>query len=198
MPHMSCAQANARLIAAMPRPVAELSGPMKSATDWRTPKISANTAPAARMKPSWRRVIVIPRYLLFASDYPSRYTFKVQVTRRSTCPAACALDLAGDRWTLLIVRDLLRGRDTFGKLAASDEGIPTNILADRLKRMEQAGMIEAKPYQQRPVRYAYSLTEKGRDLGDVLAALARWGKKHVRGTVVPPEFRRRRSATHRA
>ena len=57
----------------------------------------------------------------------------MQATRRSTCPAACALDIAGDRWTLLIVRDLLRGRDTYGKLAASDEGIPTNILADRLE-----------------------------------------------------------------
>ena len=113
----------------------------------------------------------------------------MQVTRRSACPAACALDVAGDRWTLLIVRDLLRGRDTYGKLAASDEAIPTNILADRLRRMEEAGLIEAKPYQQRPVRYAYGLTEKGRDLGEVLAALARWGKRHVRGTVVAPEFR---------
>lgn len=118
----------------------------------------------------------------------------MQVTRRSTCPAACALDIAGDRWTLLIVRDLLRGRDTFGKLAASDEGIPTNILSDRLKRMEEAGLIEAKPYQERPVRYSYALTDKGRDLSEVLTALARWGKKHVRGTVVPPEFRRRGSA----
>ena len=115
----------------------------------------------------------------------------MQATRRSTCPAACALDLAGDRWTLLIVRDLLRGRDTFGKLASSDEGIPTNILSDRLKRMEEAGLIEAKPYQERPVRYAYALTGKGRDLTDVLSALARWGKKHVRGTVVPPEFRKK-------
>jgi DNA-binding HxlR family transcriptional regulator len=116
----------------------------------------------------------------------------MQVTRRSTCPAACALDLAGDKWTLLIVRDLLRGRDTYGKLAASDEGIPTNILADRLKKMEEAGLIEAKPYQQRPVRYAYALTGKGEGLGDVLAALARWGKKHIKGTVIPPEFRRAR------
>jgi len=116
----------------------------------------------------------------------------MQVTRRSTCPAACALDLAGDRWTLLIVRDLLRGRDTFGKLAASDERIPTNILSNRLKRMEEAGLIESRPYQERPVRYAYALTEKGRDLGEVVAALARWGKKHIRGTVVPPEFRRKR------
>ena len=116
----------------------------------------------------------------------------MQVTRRSTCPAACALDIAGDRWTLLIVRDLLRGRDTYSKLAASDERIPTNILAERLRRMEQHGLIAAKPYQQRPVRYAYSLTAKGRDLGKVLAAVAQWGDKHIRGTVIPPEFRNRR------
>jgi DNA-binding HxlR family transcriptional regulator len=110
--------------------------------------------------------------------------------KRSSCPVACALDFAGDKWTLLVVRDLLRGRDTYGALAGSDEGIPTNILADRLRRMEDAGLIVAKPYQERPVRYAYALTEKGRDLGDVLAAMARWGKKHVRGTRIPPEFRR--------
>lgn len=109
--------------------------------------------------------------------------------KRSTCPAACALDLAGDKWTLLVVRDLLRGRSTYGALADSPEGIPTNILADRLRRMEKAGLIRAKPYQQRPVRYAYSLTLKGRDLGHVLTAVARWGEKHVRGTKVPPEFR---------
>jgi len=110
--------------------------------------------------------------------------------RRSTCPAACALDLMGDRWTMLIVRDLLRGRDTYGKLAAAGEAIPTNILADRLRKMEETGLIEAKPYQQRPVRYAYALTGKGRELGAVLEALARWGKKHIEGTVVAKEFRR--------
>lgn len=113
--------------------------------------------------------------------------------RRSSCPAACALDVAGDRWTLLIVRDLLRGRTTYGALAASDEKIPTNILAERLRRMEVAGLIAARPYQERPLRYAYELTEKGRALGDVLAALARWGKRYVAGTRVPPEFRRRRA-----
>ena len=110
------------------------------------------------------------------------------MAKRSTCPAACALDLAGDKWTLLVVRDLLRGRDTYGKLLASDEGIPTNILADRLRRMEEAGLIDAKPYQKHPVRYAYALTAKGRDLEHVLAAVARWGTKHIRGTRVPPEF----------
>jgi DNA-binding HxlR family transcriptional regulator len=117
--------------------------------------------------------------------------------RRSSCPASCALELAGDKWTLLVVRDLLRGHRTYGELADSPEKIPTNILADRLRRMEQAGLIQAAPYQARPVRYAYTLTRKGRDLGAVIAALARWGLKHVRGTRVFPEFRagaRRRAA----
>ncbi len=116
--------------------------------------------------------------------------------RRSGCPAACALDVAGDKWTLLVVRDLLRGRTTYGELAACAEGIPTNILADRLRRMEQAGLIEARPYQERPLRHAYTLTEKGGDLSKVLAAMARWGKRHIAGTRIAPEFRpgRRRRA----
>lgn len=58
--------------------------------------------------------------------------------------------------------------------------------------MEAAGLIQAMPYQERPVRYSYALTEKGRDLGEVLASLARWGKKHIRGTVVPKECRKER------
>lgn len=118
--------------------------------------------------------------------------------KRSSCPAACALDLAGDKWTLLVVRDLLRGRTTYGELADSPEGIPTNILADRLRRMEKAGLIDARHYQQRPVRYAYTLTDKGRGLGDVLGALARWGKRHIAGTRVAPELAtRRKSSTAR-
>ena len=106
------------------------------------------------------------------------------MARRSSCPVACALDLAGDKWTLLVVRDLLRGRRTYGELAASPEGIPTNILADRLRRLEEGGLIVAAPYQERPLRYAYALTGRGRGLRDVLSALARWGKRHIRGTRV--------------
>ena len=108
--------------------------------------------------------------------------------RRSNCPVACALDLAGDKWTLLVVRDLLRGRKTYGELAASPEGIPTNILADRLRRMEAGGLIQATAYQERPLRYAYALTAKGRGLEDVLSALARWGRRNIPGTRVFPEF----------
>jgi DNA-binding HxlR family transcriptional regulator len=101
---------------------------------------------------------------------------------RSPCAVACTLDLVGDKWSLLVVRDLLRGNVTYGELQNSPEGIPTNILADRLKRLEQARLIAKSAYQEHPVRYAYGLTEKGKALGDVLLALVRWGKKHIPGT----------------
>jgi DNA-binding HxlR family transcriptional regulator len=102
---------------------------------------------------------------------------------RSACAIANSLDIVGDKWTLLVVRDLLHGKRTYGELAKSPERIPTNILADRLKRLEGAGIIASTPYQERPVRYAYALTPKGRALGDVLIAFVRWGKQYIPGTV---------------
>jgi DNA-binding HxlR family transcriptional regulator len=102
---------------------------------------------------------------------------------RSDCAIANSLDVLGDKWSLLVVRDLLYGKCTYGDLSRSPERIPTNILADRLKRLENAGIVTSAPYQQRPVRYAYTLTPKGRALGDVLLAFVRWGKQHIPGTV---------------
>ena len=102
--------------------------------------------------------------------------------RRSRCAIANALDLVGDKWSLLVIRDMLRGKRTYGELVDSPEKIPTNILADRLKRLEEAGIIASAAYQERPVRYAYALTEKGAALGEVLLALVRWGKAHIPGT----------------
>ena len=101
---------------------------------------------------------------------------------RSPCAVASTLDLVGDKWSLLVVRDLLRGNVTYGELQNSPERIPTNILADRLKRLEEANLIAKSAYQEHPVRYAYKLTDKGKALNDVLLALVRWGKKHIRGT----------------
>ena len=101
---------------------------------------------------------------------------------RSNCPVNFGLETFGDKWSLLIVRDMRHGKRTYGELAASPEGIPTNILADRLRRMEDAGIVARDAYQQNPPRYAYTLTEKGRDLGDIMQALVRWGKKHIPGT----------------
>lgn len=104
--------------------------------------------------------------------------------RRSACAVANTLDLVGDKWSLLVIRDLLSGKRTFSELVASAERIPTNILADRLKRLEEAGVIVSAPYQEHPVRYAYSLSPKGLALGDVLLALVRWGKQYIPGTKV--------------
>jgi len=104
--------------------------------------------------------------------------------QRSPCAVANTLDLVGDKWSLLVVRDLLRGSATYSTLANSPERIPTNILADRLKRLESVGIIVSAAYQERPVRYSYALTEKGRALGDVLLALVRWGSTYIPGTQV--------------
>lgn len=95
---------------------------------------------------------------------------------RSFCPVACALDELGDKWTLLIIRDLLLGKKRFQEFLASPEHIATNILADRLKKLESAGFVTQQAYQQKPLRYQYTLTQKGKDLGPVLQALVNWGK----------------------
>lgn len=113
---------------------------------------------------------------------PRRSTRQAVTKLRSSCAVASTLDLIGDKWSLLVIRDLLHGKRTYGEILQSPEGIPTNILADRLARLEQAGIIESAAYQERPVRYAYTLTPKGRDLGDVVRALVRWGKRHIPGT----------------
>ena len=102
---------------------------------------------------------------------------------RSPCAIANALDIVGDKWTLLVVRDLLLGKSTYGQLVNSPEHIPTNILADRLKHLQATGIILSRAYQQRPVRHAYTLTPKGLALDGVLNAVVRWAKHHIPGTV---------------
>ena len=107
---------------------------------------------------------------------------------RSNCPVSCVLELLGDKWTLLLVRDLLLGKSTYTELQQSPEGIPTNILAERLKRLQRAGIVKKVPYQQRPLRYRYQLTRKGRDLYPVLSAMIDWGNRYVEGTITRAEI----------
>src|SRR5437660_11877853 len=107
---------------------------------------------------------------------------------RSLCPVACSLDILGDRWTLLVIRDLCAGKSRLGEFLASPEHIPTNILAERLKRLERAGLISSAPYSQHPVRVDYHLTERGHALAPVVDAIAVWGLAQFPGT------RRRASA----
>lgn len=96
---------------------------------------------------------------------------------RSPCPVACALDILGDRWTLLVIRDLLLGRSRFKDFAASPEGIPSNILSERLGRLLRHGLAEQVPAEDGTMRLGYRLTEKGRALGPVLQTLRDWGLK---------------------
>jgi DNA-binding HxlR family transcriptional regulator len=105
-----------------------------------------------------------------------------RVRGRSPCPVAGALDLVGDRWTLLVLRDLLAGKTRYGQFLASPERISTNLLADRLARMEAAGLVSAVPYSKHPVRMDYQLTAAGRALRPVVDALASWGLTHLPGT----------------
>lgn len=92
-----------------------------------------------------------------------------------TAPLADALERVGDRWSLLVVHALLQGARRFGELEEAVTGIAPNILSSRLKRLEEQGVVLATPYQDRPARYAYDLTEAGRDLAGALRLLAQWG-----------------------
>ena len=110
---------------------------------------------------------------------------------RSKCPISCSLDLLGDKWTLLVIRDLLLGKKRFQEFLKSPEKIATNILADRLKKIETAGLVIQQTYQQKPVRYEYVLTKKGEDLKPVLQALVKWGKTYYPDTEVFKAIERR-------
>jgi DNA-binding HxlR family transcriptional regulator len=101
------------------------------------------------------------------------------------CPVACSLDLLGDRWTLLIVRDLLQGRGRFHQLIESLPGITPNILSDRLKLLENHSVVTRRFYSDHPPRAEYLLTERGRELGVVIGALASWGARHAGSPLTP-------------
>jgi DNA-binding HxlR family transcriptional regulator len=103
-------------------------------------------------------------------------------TRRSPCPVACALDLIGDKWTLLVVRDLLLGKSQFKEFCASPERVATNILSDRLSRLVAHGLAEKCPAAEQPGRDAYRLTAKGETLRPVVETLAAWGLAQIPGT----------------
>jgi len=107
---------------------------------------------------------------------------------RSNCPIAAALDLLGDRWTLLVLRDvLLLGKSRFQEFQESPEGISSNTLTERLERLERHGLLAREVYQERPQRHRYVVTPKGRDLLPLLREAALWGMRHVPGTFQVPE-----------
>lgn len=107
--------------------------------------------------------------------------------QRSLCPISSTLDIAGDRWTFVILRDMLTGKSRYAQFLQSPERITTNVLAARLKEMEQNGLVTKTPYQTKPMRYEYALSEKGRMLQGVLQQMCLWANRYVPGTWEAPE-----------
>lgn len=104
---------------------------------------------------------------------------KNSANRRSGCPLNASVEVLGDRWSLLIIRDMmLRGFRTFKEFLQSDEGIATNILADRLRNLETHGIIRAKQDPSDRRKIIYFLTQKGKDLAPVLTEMVLWAAAH--------------------
>lgn len=110
---------------------------------------------------------------------------------RSDCPVSYALDFFGDKWTILIVRDMIQGKKFYKDFQSSKEGIATNILSDRLKKLEKAGIIEWKVYEKLKTKKEYSLTEKGKDLIPILIDLIVWSDKYQEDLAVSDYFIKR-------
>ena len=119
---------------------------------------------------------------------------KQKQPRRSACPINASLEIFGDRWSLLIIRDLmLRGYRTYKEFLSSDEGIATNILAERLQRLEAAGIITTSRDAEDRRKVVYGLTEKGIDLAPILVELVLWSAQYE-ATAAPPAMVRKMRA----
>lgn len=117
-----------------------------------------------------------------ADQYPSR----------SDCPINYALESFGDKWTLLIIRDLMfNAKQSFGELLTSPEKISTNILTDRLKSLEATGIISREVCADNRSKCVYSLTAKGRDLLPIMLEITQWSARHYEGVSTPKAFLKR-------
>lgn len=112
-----------------------------------------------------------------------------KIKRRSDCPIAFALDIFGDKWSLLIIRDLMfKGKKTYGDFLCSEEKIATNILADRLATLASEGIIKSEVDPGKKSKYNYSLTEKGMGLVPIMLEIVRWSATYDKDTGAPKEF----------
>lgn len=120
-----------------------------------------------------------------------------RTARRSGCPISVALEIFGDRWSLLVVRDLMfKGLRTFNEFLTAGEGIASNVLSDRLARLEAAGILARRPDPRDARRVLYRLTEKGLDLAPALVEIVLWSERHEATDTPPAEAHEMRA--HRA
>ncbi len=117
---------------------------------------------------------------MLGNDYPGQ-----------NCSIARTLEIVGERWSLLVLRDVFLGVHRFDALQR-DLGVARNVLAARLERLVDEGILEKVPYQERPPRHEYRLTEKGRDLWPIFVELLRWGDRHAAPPEGPPVLLRHR------
>ena len=117
---------------------------------------------------------------------------------RSGCSIARTLEVFGDKWTLLVVRDLAwHDKHTFQDLQRSEEAIPTNLLSQRLKKLIEFGLVRREVYQDRPVRYKYYLTGEGKSLEPVLVQIMSWGHEILGGGLYDPQQKKTLKKAHR-
>lgn len=108
---------------------------------------------------------------------------------RSECPITNVLDIVGDRWTLIVVRDmLLLGKHEYREFLEGPDGIATNILTDRLKRLSCAGIVQSMPHPENKTRKFYYLTERGKQLLPLMIEMIIWGATHLSTVRVPPRL----------
>lgn len=106
------------------------------------------------------------------------------MTHRSDCPIGCALDVVGDRWSFLILRDaLFKGYKTYNEFLSSPEKISTNILAARLQKLSDNGIFKKTPNASNKLKIDYELTQKGKELGPIIVELGKWGSRYIEGTL---------------
>lgn len=139
--------------------------------------------------------------LVFCKCFFDYFCAMKKMARKSDCPIHFAAEIFGDRWTLLILRDLMfKGKKNYGEFLNSEEKIATNILADRLASLEQTGIVSKKTDENHKSKWIYSLTEKGRDLLPVLTEIIVWSAKYDADTAADAGFvemaRTNRAALH--
>lgn len=108
---------------------------------------------------------------------------------RSACSISCALEIIGDKWTLLIIRDIMFGKSkSFGEFLSSPEKIASNILSKRLEKLVSHGILEKTVNNENRLKFDYELTEMGKELEPVIRAIGEWGHEAIKGTVSVESF----------
>ena len=112
-----------------------------------------------------------------------------KIKKRSDCPISSALDIVGDKWSLLIIRDiLLKGKNTYNEFLNAEEKIATNVLADRLAMLEEVGILLKEEHPESKAKYFYRLTKQGIDLLPVLVEIILWSEKYLKVSLMAKEF----------